>query len=137
MSACRTCGGSGLVAHKRSIDDGYGEVDTCPSCDERGPSGLFVIRTDRGLFWGPNRGGYCRNVEDAGLYSEAEARRLAGDLRCGQDRHDEVIPADAFRDEVRARADRITEFLVSLALGKAADAVDPHAASTGKPSTRV
>lgn len=30
---CRMCGGSGFVAEKRSIGDGYGEVDGCPACD--------------------------------------------------------------------------------------------------------
>lgn len=32
---CRVCGGSGWVAVKQSIDDGYGEVDACPACDNR------------------------------------------------------------------------------------------------------
>jgi hypothetical protein len=30
---CFVCGGYGFVAQKRFIDDGYGEVDTCPACD--------------------------------------------------------------------------------------------------------
>jgi hypothetical protein len=30
---CRVCGGSGFVAQKQSIDDGYGEADSCPACD--------------------------------------------------------------------------------------------------------
>ena len=30
---CQTCGGSGYVAHKQFIDDGYGEVDSCPTCN--------------------------------------------------------------------------------------------------------
>lgn len=29
---CKTCGGSGFVAQKQFIDDGYGEVDSCPTC---------------------------------------------------------------------------------------------------------
>lgn len=29
---CRVCGGGGFVAQKQSIDDGYGEVDSCPAC---------------------------------------------------------------------------------------------------------
>lgn len=29
---CRVCGGSGFVAQKQFIDDGYGEVDACPAC---------------------------------------------------------------------------------------------------------
>ncbi len=30
---CRVCGGSGFVAQKQFLDDGYGEVDSCPACD--------------------------------------------------------------------------------------------------------
>jgi hypothetical protein len=26
--------GSGWVAQKQSIDDGYGEVDSCPACED-------------------------------------------------------------------------------------------------------
>jgi hypothetical protein len=36
-TGCRVCGGSGFVAQKQCIDDGYGEVDSCPACDEREP----------------------------------------------------------------------------------------------------
>lgn len=32
MEPCRVCGGSGVVAQKQFIDDGYGEVDSCPAC---------------------------------------------------------------------------------------------------------
>ena len=32
---CRTCGGYGFVAQKQFIDDGFGEVDTCPTCNAR------------------------------------------------------------------------------------------------------
>lgn len=32
---CRMCGGYGFIAQKQCIDDGYGEVDSCPACDER------------------------------------------------------------------------------------------------------
>lgn len=35
VKPCRVCGGYGFVAVKRFIDDGYGEVDSCPACDER------------------------------------------------------------------------------------------------------
>lgn len=30
--SCRTCGGSGFIAQKQCMDDGYGEVDSCPDC---------------------------------------------------------------------------------------------------------
>lgn len=29
---CRVCGGGGFIAEKRFIDDGAGEVDSCPAC---------------------------------------------------------------------------------------------------------
>ncbi len=29
---CKVCGGGGFIAVKRSIDDGMGEVDSCPAC---------------------------------------------------------------------------------------------------------
>lgn len=32
---CRVCGGSGFVAQKRTIDDGWGEADSCPECDRQ------------------------------------------------------------------------------------------------------
>jgi hypothetical protein len=35
---CRVCSGSGFVAQKQTIDDGYGEVDSCPACEDR-PTG--------------------------------------------------------------------------------------------------
>jgi hypothetical protein len=31
---CRVCGGYGFVAQKRFIDDGYGEVESCPACGD-------------------------------------------------------------------------------------------------------
>jgi hypothetical protein len=30
---CRVCGGSGFVAQKQTVGDGYGEVDSCPACE--------------------------------------------------------------------------------------------------------
>lgn len=30
---CRVCNGSGFIAQKQFIDDGYGEVDSCPACE--------------------------------------------------------------------------------------------------------
>lgn len=30
---CRVCSGSGWVAHKHGIDDGYGEADACRACE--------------------------------------------------------------------------------------------------------
>lgn len=32
---CRVCRGYGFIAQKRCVDDGYGEVDSCPYCEER------------------------------------------------------------------------------------------------------
>ena len=32
---CRVCGGYGFVAQKQTIDDGWGEVDTCPACTDQ------------------------------------------------------------------------------------------------------
>ena len=32
---CRVCGGYGFVAQKQTIDDGWGEVDTCPACSDQ------------------------------------------------------------------------------------------------------
>lgn len=34
---CRVCGGYGFIAQKQHIDDGWGEVDTCPACEPRQP----------------------------------------------------------------------------------------------------
>lgn len=31
---CRVCGGYGHVAQKRTLDDGYGEVEPCPACGD-------------------------------------------------------------------------------------------------------
>ena len=36
QKTCRRCGGYGFVAGKRSIGDGWGEVDSCPDCTEVG-----------------------------------------------------------------------------------------------------
>jgi len=32
---CRVCGGYGFSAQKQTIDDGWGEVDTCPACSDQ------------------------------------------------------------------------------------------------------
>ena len=32
---CRVCGGYGFIAQKQTIDDGWGEVDTCPACSDQ------------------------------------------------------------------------------------------------------
>jgi hypothetical protein len=34
---CRVCGGSGFVATKQCIGDGYGEVDSCSACEPSPP----------------------------------------------------------------------------------------------------
>ena len=34
MKTCKRCGGYGFIAEKHCIDDGWGEVDSCPDCTE-------------------------------------------------------------------------------------------------------
>jgi hypothetical protein len=41
-------------------------------CDEPGHGGV-------GLWWKPNAAGYTRDLDKAGRWTEADARRLAGD----------------------------------------------------------
>jgi hypothetical protein len=43
----------------------------------------------RGLFWGPDRGGYTSSLLTAGLYSEAEAKQIEQ----GSDRGDRAVSA--------------------------------------------
>jgi len=33
IRGCKMCGGSGFVAVKQFLDDGWGEVDSCPACE--------------------------------------------------------------------------------------------------------
>jgi hypothetical protein len=34
---CRVCGGYGFVAQKRFLEDGYGEAEPCPACEQNVP----------------------------------------------------------------------------------------------------
>ncbi|MGI9402890.1 MAG: hypothetical protein ACR2OF_00065 [Hyphomicrobium sp.] len=85
-----------------------------------GEATFLLWSTDHRAFWGPERSGYTRRIEDAGRYTTAEAKRIAGEnnKRAWSDTDDDV-PAeiaiaapealDTFETEVTALKAKVTE----------------------------
>lgn len=59
------------------------------------PKNWVIYNSHYGTFWGPNSGGYF-GLWGAGLYTEAEAKRLARN----KDRADHAHPLADHRDEI-------------------------------------
>ena len=63
----------------------------------------------RGLYWGPNRGGYTNNLLMAGLYSEEEATQFDG-----YDRGDKGVPALGEFEQIRDSFTRQDTLIAAL-----------------------
>lgn len=50
-------------------------------------------------FWGPNRGGYWKSITNAGLYTEAEARK-AEDFANRYGRGEVAVPLERYRPAI-------------------------------------
>lgn len=67
---CRVCGGGGFVAYKRCIDDGYGDVDSCPACSASSAS------------TSPARKPFGFNIDDHHESCNIRTSRDGWDARC-------------------------------------------------------
>jgi hypothetical protein len=92
---CRRCGGSGWIAEKRSIGDGWGEVDSCPACepaaDAPPPAPPNVLRAIHGEH-------------------HAETFEGCGHWRCEQARN-ATAPTHAARSLAKSLPDELLETL--------------------------
>lgn len=62
------------------------------------PKVWLIYEARSGTWWGPNRQGYFRNVTEAGLYTEEEAKRIASNPDPG--RRDEAISLEEYREGI-------------------------------------
>ena len=80
----------------------------------------LVYSREHNAFWRANRIGYTRNIDEAGRYSEAEARNICDDAAlgrgpCGDDDVPEfAVPAPEAVEAVEKAEARVAELVTAL-----------------------
>ncbi len=66
----------------------------------------FVWSFEHNAWWGPNHCGYYTEVRAAGLYTEAEAKKIEADANRGNRRHEEARHISTQAEHIRYALER-------------------------------